>query len=216
MPPSIPTRRRQKLSTKDRLLQVGIQLFATHGFHGTSIKRIVNAAKVNERMIYHYFGSKQKYYQSVLRQVYHKMEELADAAFASCQSVEAIIREGVRFYFAFHQNNPEFTSLILRENLDHEKLINTPDFILAKHPLLQQLEKVIQQDIAQGKVRPDLNAKYLVVSLIGSCQIYHSNRFTLAKSLKLDLGSKRSLEEGMEHTSRLLLRGVAPAGAAGR
>ena len=57
-------------------------------------------------------------------------------------------------------------------------------------------------------IRADMDARYLLISLIGLCLIYSSNRYTLSQSLRLDLGSEAVRETGIRHVTRLLLDGI--------
>jgi AcrR family transcriptional regulator len=50
------------------LLAAAAEQFAKHGPRGTRIQDIVKAAGVNERMIYHHFGSKEGLYAAVMRE----------------------------------------------------------------------------------------------------------------------------------------------------
>ncbi|MDI5962388.1 TetR/AcrR family transcriptional regulator [Streptomyces sp. SL13] len=52
--------------TRSELLHAAAEEFARHGSRGTRIQAIVKRAGVNERMIYHHFGSKDELYASVL------------------------------------------------------------------------------------------------------------------------------------------------------
>ena len=46
----------------------------------------------------------------------------------------------------------------------------------------------MQEGIAAGDFRADLNVAHLLIHFIGLCFIDHSNRFSLSQSLNLDLG----------------------------
>jgi AcrR family transcriptional regulator len=48
------------------LLAAAAEVFARHGFKGARVQEIVQAAGVNERMIYHHFGSKDGLYRAVI------------------------------------------------------------------------------------------------------------------------------------------------------
>ena len=48
--------------TRTKLLRTATRLFAQKGFSGTSIRDIVNAARVNVSAIHYYFGDKRKLY----------------------------------------------------------------------------------------------------------------------------------------------------------
>src|SRR5258708_8239790 len=54
---------------KERLLNVATRLFARHGFEGTSVQDIVDAAGVTKGAMYHYYGSK----DDLLYEVYHQV-----------------------------------------------------------------------------------------------------------------------------------------------
>src|SRR3954462_4529363 len=60
--------------TRRRLLQAAIRLFAVHGFHAVSVDQIVAQARVNKRMVYHYFGSKDALFEAALAEVYKRIE----------------------------------------------------------------------------------------------------------------------------------------------
>ena len=59
--------------TRRRLLDASIRLFSARGFHGISVDQIVAAARVNKRMVYHYFGSKEAIYRAALLEVYNRI-----------------------------------------------------------------------------------------------------------------------------------------------
>jgi AcrR family transcriptional regulator len=50
------------------LLAAAAEQFAKYGPRGTRVQDIVNAAGINERMIYHHFGSKDALYAEVMRE----------------------------------------------------------------------------------------------------------------------------------------------------
>jgi AcrR family transcriptional regulator len=194
--------------TKSRLLAVGIQQFAEKGFAGATVDEIVDAAKVNKRMVYHYFGSKEKLYQAALKDVYERLGSIEVKLLAEPHDVEEAIRELIEIYFKFLQDNPEFVNLLLWENLNRGRGLEAADFELTKDPTLHHLDQTIQAGIAHGRIRRDVDVKHLLISLIGLCLIYFSNRYTLSKTLHIDLSSKSVLSDGIDHVVRLVLRGI--------
>jgi AcrR family transcriptional regulator len=54
--------------SKAILLAAAAEQFAKHGPRGTRVQDIVKAAGINERMIYHHFGSKDGLYAAVMRE----------------------------------------------------------------------------------------------------------------------------------------------------
>lgn len=51
--------------------------FAERGFYGARINDITAASGVNVRIIYHFFGSKEKLYYEIIREVARKLAESA-------------------------------------------------------------------------------------------------------------------------------------------
>ncbi len=54
--------------TRGRILTAAIQEFAAKGFAGARVARIARRARVNKRMLYHYFGNKDELFREILGQ----------------------------------------------------------------------------------------------------------------------------------------------------
>src|SRR2546428_10987492 len=59
-------RPRNAESTKQRILAAASEEFSRHGFAGARIDRIAELAGANKRMIYAYFGDKDRLYESLM------------------------------------------------------------------------------------------------------------------------------------------------------
>ena len=64
-------------ATRDRLIQAGRALFGEHGYEGTSIGAILDAAGVTRGSLYHHFETKEALFDAVLDRV---VAEIADTA----------------------------------------------------------------------------------------------------------------------------------------
>jgi AcrR family transcriptional regulator len=60
-------------STKDRILAAAEELFAQHGFAGTSLRQVTGRAEVNIAAVNYHFGSKENLINEVLRR---RMDEM--------------------------------------------------------------------------------------------------------------------------------------------
>jgi len=204
------TKPKQKVvePVRARLLWAATRLFSRAGFRGTTVDEIVAAAKVNKRMVYHYFGDKEGLYHEVLIEAYRGLEAIEVEALSHAQAIDTLTEEIVRSYFAFLEAHPEFVRLLLWENLNDGKGLAQTDAKLSKDPMLQALGRLLQEGIAAGRIRADMDARHLLISLIGLCLVYSSNRYTLSQALRMDLGSRKVREQGIAHVTRLLLDGI--------
>ena len=209
-----PVRRTMKNFTnkgeqsRQRILDAAIGLFAQKGFAGASVDEIVGAAHINKRMVYHYFGSKARLFQAALAHEYAKLEALETETLHPGEPIEKVMASIVHAYFSFLQANPEFVRLLLWENLNEGRNLEQMEIPLNKSPVLDLLVKAIDNGKRNGTIRREVDPRLLLVSLIGNCMVYFSNRHTLSRVLDLDLGSPAMLERAKKTVTDLLLHGV--------
>ena len=74
-------------AVRDRLLDVGEELFAEHGFDGTSVRHLAAAADCNIAAVNYYFGGKEKLYEEVFRRHLTEMRDIR------VSSIDRVMRE---------------------------------------------------------------------------------------------------------------------------
>jgi len=209
-----PKQTRNPERTRRRILQAATRLFSRRGYDGVPVDEIVAAAKVNKRMVYHYFGSKEGLYSEVLKGVFERLADFELRAFNDSETPEEMIANVLRSYFRFLGENPEFVALLSWENLHQGRFVNKHPGLLSKNPVLERLNEAIAVGIETGIFHPGIDSKHLLVSLISLCFVYHANRFTLSLSVDLDLQSSEVLEVGLGHAIDLVLNGLRARSAA--
>jgi AcrR family transcriptional regulator len=199
---------RNPARTRMRLLQAATRLFSRKGYDGVSVDDIVGLARVNKRMVYHYYGSKDGLYGEVLRSVFQQLTDMEMQVAAASDSPVETITGILRSYFAFLNDHPEFASLLAWENLHQGRFIAKHPDLLSKNPVLQQLERTVRKGVSDGLFHPGIHVKHLLINLISVCIVYHANRYTLSQSIGIDLQSPKVQEEGLEHAIDLVLHGL--------
>ncbi len=77
--------------TRASILESALELFATKGFHGTSIGEIAKKAEISKGLAYHYFDSKQDILEAVIQEGIAEIEELMNAAGKIKDSFQQIV-----------------------------------------------------------------------------------------------------------------------------
>ena len=208
MPSSTPVSRNPD-RTRRRILRAAIRLFSRHGFHAVSVDQIVGLARVNKRMVYHYFGSKDALFEAALVEVYRRIEAIEFHAVERGRSPREKLARLLESYFEFLDAEPEFTRLLQWENLEKGRHLTKENHLLSKNPFFERFRAIVQDGVATGEFRPDLDVTHLLIHFIGLCFIYHSNRFSLSQSLELDLGSTVVKKRGLSQVLRLVFEGIA-------
>ena len=195
-------------SSRDHLLRTAITLFSAGGFEGASVNDIVAAAGVSKRMVYHYFQSKALLYQEALFFAFSELATAEKDAVTQADSLEDAVKKLIHVYFDFPRQHPQFSRLLRWENLNEGKGIKDSHFPLSKDHVIKFLRAAIKREADGKRWRTDLDAKQLLISIIGICQVYVSHRYTLSQGLHFNLGSPAAIKRGIANAEHYLLAGM--------
>lgn len=199
---------RQPERTRQRILEAATFIFARYGPAGARVDDIVRMARVNKRMVYHYFGSKERLYEAVLRQRYDQVaREEADVA-AEFGSPKEQIESLIRHYFNFLDRHPQYVALLTWENLNEARGLDSAKLGNVKNPIQSHFERVIEEGIRMKVFRKDISAQQLLISCYALCFYYFSNQHTLSRILGVNLAGKAMKKERLNHVVELVLGGI--------
>src|SRR5262245_45243700 len=119
---------------KSRLVDVARELFAAHGYEGTSVRDITKKARANLGAITYHFGSKEALYHAVIESravpLADKIAAAAQGGGAPLERLETIVRA----FFEKFVDHPEMPSLLLRE-------------LASGRPLPPPVQRVVQRNL---------------------------------------------------------------------
>jgi len=196
---------RDSQKTREDILNAAEQEFAEKGIYGTRVDEIAAKANVNKRMIYQYYGNKAELYKTVLVTVYSRLSIREVNVLSEEMECTDAIKKIISLYFDFLRNNPTYVSLILWENLNKGKFIESIDFSHIKDPTFELLRKVINKGKASGVFKPDIDPEQVILSLLTYTFSYFSNRYTLSKLLGRKLDDEESIKKRVENVTEMFL-----------
>ena len=203
---------RDPARTRRRILDAATAEFSAHGLEGARIDEIARAAGFNKRMIYHYFGSKDELFRSVLEQTYADIRgSEADLQLTSRDPVEAMA-ELVAFSFDWFCKHPEFIKLLNEANLHggaHVRASTTA--VSLNMPLLSMIRDLLERGHASGQFRGDIDPIQLYISIAGVSYFYFSNNATLSAIFNVDLSTADALAARRAHVVSLILTSLRAA-----
>jgi TetR/AcrR family transcriptional regulator len=198
--------------TKTAILAAATREFADKGFGGARIDAIAAQAKINKRMLYHYFGGKEDLYLAVLEETYGGIRRAEAKLDLAHREPEDGMRELVQFTFHYFLDHPEFLSLLGTENLMKAKFLKRSERVLAiNSPLIDELRGVLERGARKGVFRPGIDPLdvYLTMAALGF--FYLSNRWTLSTVFRRDLLAKREITRWGEYMTGVVLSSLRPA-----
>lgn len=145
--------------TRARILAAAVKEFAQHGFAGARVDAIAKRARINKRMLYHYFGNKEELFEAIVEQ--HAREK--DAILDSNDLPNPADLMAVHIAACAHEK--EWLRLMLWEALEEGEGFPALDAMRAEK--LQRAVVRITQAQADGYFPRDLDPRHLLLSLMG-------------------------------------------------
>jgi TetR/AcrR family transcriptional regulator len=143
--------------TRERIVRAALAEFAAHGLAGARCDHIVRRARVNKRMLFYCFGSKEELYREVLRRKFTERANLYEDAPGD------IGRAILHWYRAF-SGDLEWVRLLEWEALDSRPrpLLGAKD---RRYYLSRTLDGLRRAQI-EGLVQKDVDLVQLQISII--------------------------------------------------
>lgn len=197
-----------------QILQAASELFAMHGYDGTSINDIAQRAGLCKANVFHHFASKETLYHAVLKRAsvrtVAEVEQIVDGDGSYARKLHQLLRLNLLRML----EKPGAMQLILRESFEHGQ---TRGRELAeqvfRHTFSAELSLFTKAQQA-GEFRSDLDPMLCWMGMVGTALFYFQGRHMLRYHPEFQFDSKPELFA--EHLSELLLRGMQSVGEGGR
>lgn len=204
-------RKRDPDRTRAAILSAAVHEFSQRGYDGARVEAITRRAKVNKRMLYHYFGGKSGLYLAVLEGRYidiRSAEEKLDLAHR--EPVESM-RQLVRFTWTYFLDHPEFLSILATENQHKARFLAQSDrAVQLNSPLIDALKQVLAHGASEGIFKRGVDPVQLYISIAALGYFYLSNRWTLSTIFRRNLADEAELAAWGEHIETVVLAFLRP------
>ena len=148
---------RNPRQSQERILLAALREFAHKGFAGARVDAIARRARINKRMLYHYFGNKEGLFREVLRR---KIQERAEWMAAAPDDP----MESLPYWFELACGDPEWVRLLEWEALQwkNQEVIDEAH----RREALARAVARIQRRQAEGSLAPHFDAAQLLLSMM--------------------------------------------------
>ena len=116
---------RSRMSAADRrrqILDVGLEVFARHGYHETSMSALAAEAGVTKPVLYQHFASKHDLFEELLAKTGERLMRAIEASEVE-ETPRRRVEAGFRAYFRFFEERPAAFALLYGPSLTID-----PDF----------------------------------------------------------------------------------------
>ena len=95
----------ERATAAERILRAAVVLFRERGYHGSSMRTLARALRMEAASLYYHFGSKQEILFAILDRTLDDLLAGVGRAVASADGPEARLRAAVRFHVLFHTDS---------------------------------------------------------------------------------------------------------------
>ncbi|MFN3824067.1 MAG: TetR/AcrR family transcriptional regulator [Pseudorhodobacter sp.] len=197
-------------ATKARILQAAKREFAKNGLGGARVDVIAEKAKANKRMIYHYFGSKEGLFQTVLENAYIDIRTAEQELNLDHLAPRDALERLVGFTWDYYLRNPEFITLVNSENLHHARHLKRSEAVkVYSRRFVSMVKTILDRGVAAGVFRGGIDPVQLNITIAAIGYYYLTNRYTGAIVFERDLMTKDALQERLRFNTETILRLVS-------
>ena len=182
-----PERQRDAERTRAEILDVATREFSDQGYAGARVDEIAAKTSTTKRMIYYYFGSKERLYVAVLERAYTGIRALEQELDVDHLEPREAIRSIAALTFDHHEAHPDFIRLVSIENIHRAEHIATSSILSGlANPALDVLGRILNRGRTAGLFRDDVDALDVHLVISSFCVFRTANRHTFAAIFKRD------------------------------
>jgi len=170
----------RRAGRRQRLLQAGIDLFGTRGYHAVTVRELCAAAGLTERYFYESFRDREQLFSAVYEHLNAQLaRRLAGAVAGAGGDVEQLARRGLRAYFEQTRDDPRGARIML---IEHFGLSADMDRLSRRTAIgfVEMLRQTLAPRLVAARRRaPALDADLLATGLVGGV-IFSAMRWVLS------------------------------------
>ena len=187
--------------TRAEILEVATHEFADKGYAGARVDEIARRTRTTKRMIYYYFGNKERLYLAALERAYAGIRAIEQRLDVEHLDPTAAVRQLAAVTFDHHEAHPDFIRLVTIENIHRARHLARSEVLPGlADPALDVLSRILERGRAERRFRADVDPLDVHMVISAFCVFRIANRYTFNTIFNRDM-----LDPGRrEHYRRML------------
>jgi AcrR family transcriptional regulator len=156
---------------REQLLSTALGLFATHGYAGTSTRRIAEAAGVTEGLLFHYFGTKEALLVDLMaRQTSFAGRVLRLVQEAQGRSARDLFRAIAAGYAEVSADEAKLIAFASVESLVNPRL--REPLAMGHAVMHERLLRLLEARVDAGELRPEASLDATILGFFGGFHFF--------------------------------------------
>ncbi len=157
--PADPALQQQR---REKLLDAAYELLRHKSYRSITIRELADRAGTQSAMIHYYFGGKEDLFLCLLKRIGRQQSDLLRAALDAPDPIKAFIETSL----AYFSHNPPVIRLLVDEVLGGDSRLKDAFIEIMPKRMAKMLPQLIEHQQQTGRLRPELDAKWVAFSLI--------------------------------------------------
>jgi len=178
--------------TRADILAVARREFADRGYAGARVDEIAARTRTTKRMLYYYFGGKERLYLAVLEQAYAEIRAAEQSLDVEHLDPVAAIRRLAELSFDHHEAHPDFSRLVSIENIERgEHIARTTVLSQLNTTAIDVIARILEAGRNSGVFTRDVDALDVHMLISSFCFFRVANRHTFGAIFGRNLTDRR-------------------------
>ncbi|OLF19279.1 TetR/AcrR family transcriptional regulator [Actinophytocola xanthii] len=181
-------RSRDAERTRAEIIEVATREFADKGYAGARVDEIAAKMSTTKRMIYYYFGNKERLYVEVLEHAYTRIRSVEQRLDVEHLDPVDAMRQLAELTFDHHESHPDFVRLVSIENIHRAEHVAGSSVLSGlATPALDVLARILDRGRESGVFRAGVDPLDVHMVISSYCVFRIANRHTWQAIFKRDM-----------------------------
>lgn len=157
--------------TEQRVLDSALTLFSDKGYHGTSVREIIEQANVTRPVVYYYFQNKEDLFVRLVTRRFDALMARLDEKLAAAQTFRERLEAIVWDAFEVAEEQPDVVRLLLHVFFAAEGIGERFDKVALWRKQFGRVVAVFEEGLRTGELRPG-DAERLALAFSGMLELH--------------------------------------------
>jgi len=142
------------LRSNDRILKKALELFSERGYDATSVREICEAAEITKPTLYHFYGSKEGVYRTLVEGALVRFQGDMARALSGEGTLRERLRRVARAYVDSALRDPDLVRFVMALIHNPPRSAPATDFIGFYGRIVAEVERAVEAAAARGEIAP--------------------------------------------------------------
>jgi len=160
---------RRALVKRAQIIEAAISEFCERGYASTRMSDVAKRARVSYGLIYHYFGSKEVLFDSVVETWWDSVYRMLETERDETKPVQLKLENMVEYMMGMYETKPEIVSIFITE-VSRSSNYHAVHGVVNIEKAFSLVQDIMKQGQLSGLLNPAISARYLSYIFVGAIE----------------------------------------------